>query len=365
MKENIKEKNIVPKIDLTKITSKNDNHYIKFEPNKKIDIFQINNNNKNKTKNKFLTRKKEIFVTKRIPNKNKKKFKNTNFNEGRWKKEENNQFILGIVLYGNNWKKVKSLIKTRTAVQVRSHAQKFINKMKLCKDDNLGIDFTLNSKNNINDMITHIKNINPNYDIINIFKILYYKSNNKNKFRKSNKTNKINNYENKIYNILINEEQKKIVNSEKVDVNNILENNQIIDNQNIYNNNLNIEFPQINNDLFNFNNYNNNINNNLPLNDNNNINNNFIIDYLSTNFNNLSFINYLYQINNLLLFEQMEKISAFIMENNIYLINILNKLNIPNNDNNGNLSNNNLYFKIVKASENNNNFEKNKKNENK
>ena len=44
--------------------------------------------------------------------------------------------------------------------------------MKTCKDDNLGINFTLSSIHNIKDMINHIKTINPNYNSFDIFKKL-------------------------------------------------------------------------------------------------------------------------------------------------------------------------------------------------
>ena len=36
----------------------------------------------------------------------------------------------GITLYGKNWKKVEEIVETRTGSQVRSHAQKFFNKIK-------------------------------------------------------------------------------------------------------------------------------------------------------------------------------------------------------------------------------------------
>ena len=52
-------------------------------------------------------------------------------NEGRWTKEEHDKFLDGIVQYGANWKKIKKLISTRTAIQVRSHAQKFYRKLKM------------------------------------------------------------------------------------------------------------------------------------------------------------------------------------------------------------------------------------------
>ena len=51
-----------------------------------------------------------------------KKFSNNpDFNDGRWTEEEHNQFLQGITIYGDSLEKVKSLIKTRTIIQVRSH----------------------------------------------------------------------------------------------------------------------------------------------------------------------------------------------------------------------------------------------------
>lgn len=64
------------------------------------------------------------------PKKNKKK-KET----GRWTKEEHSRFILGLVNYGKNWKKVEELVGTRTGAQVRSHAQKFFNRLSKVKQD--------------------------------------------------------------------------------------------------------------------------------------------------------------------------------------------------------------------------------------
>ena len=60
---------------------------------------------------------------------------------------------------------------------MRSHAQKFFYKMKGCKDECLGIDFTSNSIRNIRDMINQIINRNSNYNIINVFKYLSDKYN--------------------------------------------------------------------------------------------------------------------------------------------------------------------------------------------
>ena len=128
------------------------------------------------------------FITKKNFNeRNKYKNKSSDnfiFNEGRWSEEEHKKFLEGIVIYGINWKKVKTFIQTRTNTQVRSHAQKFFYKMKICKDESLGIDFTSNTIRNIKDMVNQIKNNNYSFNIINIFKYLEYKCDNIEKSKK-------------------------------------------------------------------------------------------------------------------------------------------------------------------------------------
>ena len=127
----------------------------------KINKLEKGNQRSKKRYIRFISIKRPYFKIENNSNVDKKKFVySPNFNNGRWTEEERNRFIQGIILYGNNWKKVKTLITTRSAVQVRSHAQKFFNKLKLCKDENLGIDFTLDSVNNIKDMINQIKSKN-------------------------------------------------------------------------------------------------------------------------------------------------------------------------------------------------------------
>ena len=51
--------------------------------------------------------------------------KECNFQTGKWTDEEHEKFIEGILNYGNEWKKVQQIIKTRSSTQARSHAQKF------------------------------------------------------------------------------------------------------------------------------------------------------------------------------------------------------------------------------------------------
>jgi len=175
----------------------------------KRQIFIEKNNTSRKLSGlKIQNEENELFISKKllIPRNSKMKDSQFNFiikkecktkysdnfisNEGRWSKEEHEKFLEGIALYGINWKKIKTLIRTRTSKQVRSHAQKFYKKMKLCKDEILGIDFTLNSVCNIRDMINQIKNnnININYNIINIFKYLEDKYDNHEKPREYNNT---------------------------------------------------------------------------------------------------------------------------------------------------------------------------------
>ncbi len=48
---------------------------------------------------------------------------------GRWTREEHQLFVKGLELYGKGWKKIASLIKTRTVVQIRTHAQKYFLKL--------------------------------------------------------------------------------------------------------------------------------------------------------------------------------------------------------------------------------------------
>ena len=49
---------------------------------------------------------------------------------GRWTQKEHVLFIEGLKMYGKNWKKVEGYIGTRTGTQIRSHAQKFFNRIR-------------------------------------------------------------------------------------------------------------------------------------------------------------------------------------------------------------------------------------------
>lgn len=48
---------------------------------------------------------------------------------GRWTREEHQLFVQGLESFGKAWKKIANLIKTRTVVQIRTHAQKYFLKL--------------------------------------------------------------------------------------------------------------------------------------------------------------------------------------------------------------------------------------------
>eukprot|EP01041_Mallomonas_annulata_P004135 gene4135-8220_t len=54
-----------------------------------------------------------------------------NYQGGRWSAEEHELFLEGYKIHKKNWKKLATLVKTRTAVQIRTHAQKFFGKLGL------------------------------------------------------------------------------------------------------------------------------------------------------------------------------------------------------------------------------------------
>ena len=97
------------------------------------------------------------------------KFVVSNFQLGHWSIEEHKRFIRGIVKYGKNWERVKNEVQTRSDIQIRSHAQKFYKKLKKCKNEQLVIDFTLDTIHNFKDMIDHVNSVNNNYDMKKIF----------------------------------------------------------------------------------------------------------------------------------------------------------------------------------------------------
>ena len=153
---------------------------------------------------------------------------NIKFNNGRWSEEEHKKFIEGILEYGNEWKNVQNVIKTRSSTQARSHAQKFFLKIK----KNLDINNSNRDKNyslkKIFEILTgEIKNKNLNLEQKEKIKNFILKINNNfeennNKNNHNNKYNKnlINNNNNNINNQILNEnENYKKLNNNQIELN--------------------------------------------------------------------------------------------------------------------------------------------------
>mmetsp|Transcript_39 Transcript_39/g.106 ORF Transcript_39/g.106 Transcript_39/m.106 type:complete len:157 (-) Transcript_39:170-640(-) len=54
---------------------------------------------------------------------------------GRWSRAEHEEFLRCLAIYGREWKKVSQRITTRTAAQIRSHAQKYFKKINQDKNE--------------------------------------------------------------------------------------------------------------------------------------------------------------------------------------------------------------------------------------
>ena len=301
---------------------------------KKLFVLQKNfENNDSKKKIYFFSRKVlPFFVEKKTIPEHKKLSQNQNSNEGKWSKEEHIKFLEAIIKYGINWKKVKAMVKTRTLIQIRSHAQKFFRKLKDYKDEKLGIDFTKKSIKNIRDLINHVKSLHLNYDLIPLllhltkkceiqrkvkasfrFEIRRKKTKNesKNKIKKIDNNNTIidNNNSNNIFFInnsnninnnddsIKNEKKENLLNNEEINQNQQINNINYIAQLNYFfimnhmRNLYNFEFPlryySNNNRIVIY-----NINNNLLLNNYFlNRNNNQFNYFLSNSINNNSVIN--------------------------------------------------------------------------
>ena len=107
---------------------------------------------------KFISRKEETpsmsFLKKKITSKLED---NKNLNGGRWNKDEQFRFAEAVLKYGNDWKQIQSHVFSRNMTQVRSHAQKFLMKLK-------ETNFMMNQKINPNLSWTKIMNyLRANY----------------------------------------------------------------------------------------------------------------------------------------------------------------------------------------------------------
>ena len=180
-----------------------------------------------------------------------------NNSNGRWTKEEHNKFIEGIIKYGSDWKKIQKHVSTRTSTQARSHAQKFLLKLRnneFLKKTN--IDLSLSWAK----VIQLIKN---SFSDDVLYKVLKDSSFNKKKGKKKYlKKIKCDNKLNTLLNVNNNENEKELNFDDDVFFSTSDYSNSLDDNKENINNFL---FYQMEN--FPVKNYNNNINNKDYIND--------------------------------------------------------------------------------------------------
>ena len=96
-------------------------------------------------KKMFIVKKKNLFSV------------DTGVCNGKWTDEEHQKFIEALYIYNYKWYYIRKYIPTRAPEQIRSHAQKFYLRLKTFKDDSLGLDFTVDSIQSLNDIIKIIK----------------------------------------------------------------------------------------------------------------------------------------------------------------------------------------------------------------
>ena len=79
----------------------------------------------------FKTKKiKTSFITFKFSNPLHKQKEEKNFSIGRWTKQERIKFAEALYHFGIDWNKINAYISTRNMIQLRSHAQKFLKKLK-------------------------------------------------------------------------------------------------------------------------------------------------------------------------------------------------------------------------------------------
>lgn len=97
------------------------------------DIFQDSVQEPRKKNIKFILTREELpsisFLKKKI-NLNEENKELENMNGGRWNAEEQQRFAEAVLKYGNDWKQIQIYVNSRNMTQVRSHAQKFLMKLK-------------------------------------------------------------------------------------------------------------------------------------------------------------------------------------------------------------------------------------------
>ena len=79
-------------------------------------------------------------------------------NTGRWTAEEHRLFLQGLEQHGKGWKKIASLIKSRTVVQIRTHAQKYFQKLAKARQNGEDGDVTMEGRGGV-DTVTSASSV--------------------------------------------------------------------------------------------------------------------------------------------------------------------------------------------------------------
>ena len=101
--------------------------YAMMRKNKKLRHKEPRKKKKNKD-SKFVFKGPVIDEAKGEESELKEEIKNKK--EGRWTLEERNKFIEALIENGKNWRNIQKYIGSRTCAQTRSHAQKFLLKLR-------------------------------------------------------------------------------------------------------------------------------------------------------------------------------------------------------------------------------------------
>ena len=98
----------------------------------------------------------------------KKKLNSSNNSEnGRWTKDEQKRFAEAVFKYGTDWRKIQEHVFSRNMTQVRSHAQKYLMKL---KENKLLLDKGLDKNYSWNKVVNFMRN---NFNIDELKNILF------------------------------------------------------------------------------------------------------------------------------------------------------------------------------------------------
>ena len=179
--------------------------------------------NEIKPKSKILKFKSKISLSKK-----------KNIKEGRWTKEENKKFIEAFIENGKKWKIIQKYVESRTCAQTRSHAQKFLLKLKSISNEEF--NFKNDSIKNLNDILEEIKkkkgikNLDDNDDKKYLIDILLNLSERccENNSTGNNNKNNINDISSNDYTKPININNNKSIDEEEIKKSNV-NNNELIE----------------------------------------------------------------------------------------------------------------------------------------